>query len=440
MTFFLMSVFVFLVLWRPQEWLIPWMYGFPLLNIIFGVSLLTLMVESKEGLLRPSRHPLPQYYLLPGLFFAALMSHIAWFYWVGFVDTIEPVGRITVFTMVLLATLDRPSRLRRMALIIVAMTAFMAIHCLLQQRRGYGFASAPPMYIAATRWSAAYFRSQFFGIFEDPNDTAQMLSAALPFSFVLFRRRTLFSLLIGFAVAALLVAGILATHSRGGWVALAATVAIMVALVLPARITPYALGALALGGLISTSMAGPWLEATPYTYDRIQFWAEANWAFKSRPLFGVGFGMIREYTSGAMVTHNAFVSCYSELGLFGYWFWFNLLFLGVVGAWRSRIALAHAVTPEQKYLRRFSGAALASMVGYAASAYFLSRTFVFPIFILFALLAALPSLVDHEMPEGTPPLIEPRRDLLLWGTFATVLSVIYIYVSILLINRVYFGM
>ncbi len=439
MTFFLMFVFTFLVLWRPQEWLIPWMFGFPLLNIIFGISLFSLFVESREGVLRPARHGLPQYYLLPGLFFAALMSHVAWFYWVGFVNTIEPVARITLFTMVLLASLDRPSRLRRMALVIVVMTAVMAVHCLLQQQRGYGFANAPPLYIRATRTTPAYFRSQFFGIFEDPNDTAQMLSIALPFSFVLFKRRNLFTFLIGLGFAWLLVAGILSTGSRGGWVALLGTVAMMVALILPARWTPYALGALALGGLLSTSLAGPWLEATPYTYDRVQFWAEANWAFKSRPIFGVGYGMIREYTTRAATTHNAFVSCYSELGLFGYWFWFNLLFLGIMGAWRSRTAMKNAVTPEQKYLRRFSGAALASMIGYAASAYFLSRAFVFPIFILFSILAAIPAVTEHELSEDTPPLIEPRRDLLLWGTFATVASVLYVYVSILLINRVYFG-
>ena len=44
MTFFLTMLFVFLVLWRPQEWLVPELYGWPLLNMLgrlSGVATLT---------------------------------------------------------------------------------------------------------------------------------------------------------------------------------------------------------------------------------------------------------------------------------------------------------------------------------------------------------------------------------------------------------------
>lgn len=74
-----------------------------------------------------------------------------------------------------------------------------------------------------------------------------------------------------------------------------------------------------------------------------------------------------------------------------------------------------------------------------ASAYFLSRAFVYPTFFLFALLAAIPPIVERMLPEGHPPLLNIKKDLFLWNTLGVVISILYIYYSIILLNKAYFS-
>jgi O-antigen ligase len=227
--------------------------------------------------------------------------------------------------------------------------------------------------------------------------------------------------------------GLLTTHSRGGTVALIAVGGLLVFLRLPIRWMPWLAALGLLGFLVACSRGGAgMLDAS--ARERVVFWGYANWAFKQNPIFGIGYGMFWQISEDR-AAHNAFVHCYTEMGLVGYWFWFNLLLLGVIGCWRTRMAVRKPRTPEQRHLRRLAGMGLASMAGFSAGAYFLSRTFVFPFFFLFALLNAVPLIARNLLPSDHPPLIDTRRDVLVYGTIATLASVVYIYVSILLLNR-----
>ena len=192
-----------------------------------------------------------------------------------------------------------------------------------------------------------------------------------------------------------------------------------------------------LGALVMCPFSAAFLDES--AMDRVDFWGQANWVFKKNLLFGVGYGMFRDYISKARAAHNAFVLCYTELGVFGYVFWYGLLQVGVVGTYRARIALARAETPDQVYLKKFCGLSLAAMGGFAASSYFLSRAFVFPLFFLFAILGALPRLAEEVLPEDHPPLIDKRRDVHIMGTIGALASIIYIYYSIILLNKAFFG-
>ena len=95
---------------------------------------------------------------------------------------------------------------------------------------------------------------------------------------------------------------------------------------------------------------------------------------------------------------------------------------------------------DEAYLYRFAGLATAALGSFAASAYFLSRTFIFPLFFLIAVLNAIPFVAQREVwPEDEPPPIVPKRDVLTIGTIGVLLSIIYIYFSILVLNRVAHG-
>lgn len=424
-----------LVFWRPQEWLVQWLFGWPVLDVVVVLSLMTLLIEIDQGRQKMPRRA-PQLYLLAGLWLSAIMSHVANTYFKGMMDTIFPVFKICFFTMLLICVLDRPGRLRVMMIIFVSMSCVMAVHAIMQEVRGYGFTYARPMYVPAWRERPAHTRSLFFGIFEDPNDLAQLLATAIPFAFVITRRRSLFGFLLACAITALLVRGIMSTHSRSGFLAALAAACIMFALLLPARLLPTVLVCLVVTALLLCPLSAGYLDVS--AHDRVVYWGMANEVFKQNPIFGIGHDMFWQ-VADERAAHNAFVLCYTTLGIVGYWFWYCLLQVGIVGAWRARVSLTNIPYVDAAWLRRLCGMTIAAIAGFSVSAYFLSRTFVYPLFFLFAILAVLPIVAQRFLPEKHPVLLAPRKDVFVTGSIGTLASMVYIYFSIIFLNKAWYG-
>ncbi len=431
MTFGLTLIFVFMVYWRPQEWLFPWLFGWPVLDVVVYASVLMLMMESQQGNVNfPKRSP--TVYLLGGIVFAGMVSHAVHGYFGGMKQAFIDLFKITFFTLLLVAVLDRPHRLRITCALIVGMCCFMAYHALLQDRRGYGFIGAPPLRIPPMNGKPAYTRSLFFGIFHDPNDMGQMLASSMPLVFAVPKRFHFIKFLGCVGVCLFIYMGFLTCHSRGGWVAFWVIVGAVVAMFVPTRHMPR----LAVIGVVASLAAilfggGKLLDAS--AWERVEYWGYGNMAFKRQPIFGLGYDMFWQ-AAGGRPAHNAFVTCYTELGVFGYWMWFNIIQLGVLGCWRVRMLLENETDEEARYMYRFCGLAVAALAGFSASAYFLSRTFLFPFFFLMALANAAPIIVERLYSEPVT-LIDPKRDVLKNGTIISLLSIVYIYISILLMNR-----
>jgi O-antigen ligase len=314
----------------------------------------------------------------------------------------------------------------------------MSFHSLMQQRTGFGFGGAQPLMVYKPLENVWQARSQFFGIFSDPNDLAQFLATCIPLVFAIPLRLNPLNRIVGCGVTWFLITALLATHSRGGMVALAAAIGAMLFLMLPPRWMPFAAALALVAGLALCATAGRTM-LDESAAERVEFWGYANRAFKNNPLFGVGYGMFTEVTDRSRAAHNAFVLCYTELGLCGYWFWFTTLQLGIIGCWRTRMALRRPKTLAQDYMRRVSGLAIAAMAGFCGGAYFLSRAYVFPLFFLFGLLCAIPVIAQRLLPEDHPPLLDVKKDVLVAGTIGTGASVLYIYASILILNTVIHG-
>jgi len=435
-TFFFTFLFVILVFLRPQEWLFPWLYGVNLLDGVVILALLAFLMEINAGRIHFPRK-MPQAFLIIGFFFSGIMSHVAHTYFAGILWTIPDMFKICFFTLLLLCVIDNTRRLRLIAWVFVIMACLMAVHLLMQQKLGYGFGGQEPMYQKAWGTHRAGFRSKFFGIFDDPNDTAQFLATSIPFAFALTRRWTVQSFLLGCAITWFLLLGFQTTDSRGGLVALLTVFAVMFILLLPARWLPWCLGGFGLAALAACPLSAGFLD--PSAHERVVFWGQANWAFKANPLFGVGYGMFSDYISKARAAHNMFVLCYTSLGVFGYWFWFGLLQLGFVGAWRTRSVLRNMRDPDAAWLRRFAGLSMASMAGFTTSGYFLSRAFIFPLYFLLAILAVVPELARRFLGQNRP-LFDMQRDVGLWVTVGSLLSIVYIYFSILLLNKTFYGL
>lgn len=435
MSFGLTILFIFLVFWRPQEWLVPALWGWPLLDMITSLALLGVIFDLNQGKTRMPRTPAVM--LAAGLWFATIMSHVPHTYFQGILNTFPETFKFCFFTILLLVVIDRPARARTLVIVMVACAVIMSVHAVMQQTGG-GFADARPFKVVNHRTGELERRSCFFGIFSDPNDLGQFLAAMIPLAFAVPRRLNPISLALCAALACYIFQGLLGTHSRGGMVAVAASVGTMTLLMLPARWLPYVATAGLIGGLGACFFKGAgMLDAS--AQERVVYWGLGNYAFLRNPIFGIGYNMWWQLTAKSMTAHNAFVLCYTELGIFGYWFWFNLLALGIVGSWRARLALRRPRTQSQAYMRRLSGLSIASLAGFAAGGYFLSRAFVFPFFFLFGLLNAIPLIVQKLLPEEHPPLLNTHRDVYKLGTLATVFSIAYIYLTILILNKVYYG-
>ena len=434
MSFGLLIIFIFMVFWRPQEWLFPWMYGWPVLDVVVFASVLGFLIEWDQGKLRIDSSR-PQYFLLVGLFIAALMSHLANTYFMGLVNHWMTAFRICFFGILFFSTMTSVGRLRAVCWIFVFMAAFMGIHALLQQSRGYGFGGLPPVMSWRPGLNIRVPRSQFFGIFGDPNDMGQLFATAIPLSFVLFKRRSIFGFALGCGAFWYFLKCIDATWSRGSMIGLAATIGILLVNIFPKRWQMRLLTIGCVGGLLLFPYAGTMMDES--AMDRVNFWGEANWAFKPHPLFGVGLGMIREYITHSRAVHNAYVTCYSEIGIFGYFFWFSLLLVSIFGVVRSKIALQGIRHPDAVWLSRFCTWGLAAFAGFCASSYFLSRAFVFPLFFLVAMLSSVPYLAQQyiEDEEAYWPYVDLKADVLKKGIPLSLLSIIYIYISILLLNK-----
>jgi len=323
MTFGLVLFFVFMVLWRPQEWLVPELYGIPLLWPVIAACTLGLILESSANQLKPFRGPhLP---LLIGLFFATIMSHVRHTYFEGITWALEEVSKMCYFSWLLLTVLDRPSRLRKLVWVIVGMTTIMAIHAIMQETQGYGFAGQRPLRFPVKGEAGVFTtRSLFFGIFEDPNDLAQILCVGCAIVFAIPRHMNFFKFVLCSLVCALLVRAVISTGSRGGFLTLFAMGVCCLGLFLPVRWMPRTLFLIAVGALVLCPFSGSVLDAS--AHDRVVFWGDANAVFKQYPVFGLGYNMFPEIANDR-ASHNAFVAAYTELGVFGYWFWFGLTFI-----------------------------------------------------------------------------------------------------------------
>jgi len=421
-----------MVFWRPQEWLFPWLFGLPILDAVTYGAMLAMTMEYKSGQLRMNLKE-PQYFLYFGLFFAGVMSHVSWFYFEGLMNNWMTLFRLCFFGILLFACCSSVSHLRWIARGFVVMALLMAFHAILQDTRGYGFAGHRP--VMSWRPNVDYLvpRTRFFGIFDDPNDMGQFLATAMPMCFLFFKKTNMLTFVISALMIAYLYMGFSTTLSRGSQVGVLASVGVAAVMWIFRRRFVFGLIMGLFGALLVTPLSGRFLGDA---WERVDLWGQANRAFKTKPIFGVGIGMIRDYLDQGKVAHNAYVHAYSEIGVFGFFFWFALIWVAAIGLIQTRWALRNALTVEGRYLYRLSGWGLAALAGFCGSAFFLSRAFIFPLFFLTAMFGAVPFLAKSYVPEDEdwPRLGLTIRDVTIMGIPLAILGVIYVYVTILILN------
>jgi len=201
------------------------------------------------------------------------------------------------------------------------------------------------------------FRGRWLGIMADPNHDAMALVGALPILLFLCSGRGhgwQLRIAAAFGVAACL-AGIIATHSRGGTLGLAVAV-VMFALLSRRKALATVCVLVAAAGVLLLAPTSFWLRnetAAVGAEDlsivgRLEAWQVAERVFEERPLLGVGegafldaWGQYAPIDSDRLfgqryVAHNLLLEVLGQLGLVGLFGFLGFVLISLWSAWKAR--------------------------------------------------------------------------------------------------------
>lgn len=417
-------VYILVLFIRPQEW-VPGMMNISVMNYVMGVAIFATLLEMANNEWHFKNAP--QNWLVLGFFIAVILSNVlsfqSWFNFHATQTAFTEFGKIILLYFLISINLRSIRRVKGFIVAIIIGCLFMTIHGILQIHTGFGFGSKPPLFIPQEN----AYRIVAFGFFDDPNDVAQALVVALPFLISGIHRPGIATprRLVSLVLAGVIGYGIYLTGSRGGWLSLAVMTVSYFLLNFRHKKISLVLGVLAVVGLMALA---PARVSSVSTHDqsargRLVAWADGNRMLKMSPLFGIGKGRFGEYSESGLVAHNSFVHCWAELGLFGYFWWLGMLFASVKDGYA--LGKERSDDPEKGEMGRVSRAILVALIGFLASAVFLSRTYTPPLFILIGLIAAVRAVRERE--GGPLRLGFVRRDCR-WVLAAEMASIPFFYV------------
>jgi hypothetical protein len=244
------------------------------------------------------------------------------------------------------------------------------------------------------------------GIFNDPNDFALVLVAAIPLCLYWLTDptkkalRPIWLILLLFFGYALML-----THSRGGFLALLAGLLTLFHLKFGGKKTVL-LGLIFLP-LLFLVFAG---RMTSLSTDegtgqaRIQLWSDGLAFFLQSPLIGIGMGNYRQL--GSQVAHNSFIHSYTELGFVGGTLFLGAFWLAITGLYnlRDRPQRMEHDSGADPDLRRLHPFLMSMLVAYTIGICFLSRTYIVPTYMLLGLAVVYMRLRSAQVRDVLPTL------------------------------------
>ena len=369
------SLLLFMVVYcaRPEDW-IPGLSVVPLAKMTGVLALLGLMFSLRR--IRPSLPPEVIYLLLlvGQLFVAAAFSPV----WRGgSVQTTLDFAKVLVIVVVMSVAVNTARRLRGLIFVQAASVAAIAAVAILKGHLLLG-----------------RLEGTLDAYYSDPNDLALAIIISLPLCLaLLFLNRGVLQR-VAWALAMLVMLYVVfSTGSRGGFVALIVTAAVLLWEFAIRGRRRYLLALGVLAGIVLWQFSSGMLvgrlkgmfnrnEDTAASYDSAEarrqlFWRSVE-VTKQHPLFGVGPGNFQELSGNWHVTHNSFTQMSAEGGIPAFVLYVLILWCGFKNL-RATKRLARGRT-ESSLLGR---ALLASLAGYVAGSLFLSVSYAFfPYFLV----------------------------------------------------------
>jgi O-antigen ligase len=411
------------------------MPGLAVLRPILLAQLLAISstaIELSTGKTKFPAASSPWLLIMTGLLLGCVFSHLGNFYIDGATTALSEFGKTYITFIIIWINLNSVKRIVIFNLFLVLIATFIASHCILVALTGTGY--GPEGWVTRTD-AVGVIQAQFYGIFSDPNDTGQILILAIPLCFfLLLCTSSIFLKIIVAVVVASLMWGVLATESRGSFLSLAFTGFIalrsyfrpaqfIMIIAVGAALFPVLAPARLRGGLVDESSS-----------DRVLYWSEATDAFKTNPLFGVGYHTIQNYTHSGLTVHNSYIEAYSELGIFGYTFWFFGMTFSVYSM--ARLSKVIPENKEEQILVNWMKCIVPALAGMYFAIFFLSRAYLLPMYVVFAVIAAAYNIVSQKI--GITATSEycyvGEKQIIRWPIMAIV-SMVFIFITIRVLLR-----
>ena len=397
MAFLFLLVYLVVVYLRPAEW-IPFFHGWQLGDVtLIGGTVLALF---HAGLTRKGLVNVPHTGMLMALVAAVALSHLVHTYVGGMIGALTAFATIAVTYFLMINTVTSETRFRIVLWTVLALTALLAWQGVYQFQHLHGWAG---------QGMASNRRIRWISIFNDPNDLALAFVIMVPVLVAILLKRGFIGLkIVPLGLLGLVLYAIFLTNSRGGMLGLMAAITFFFV-----KRSRWVVPGMTVGGCLAALVFtfGPsrlgLLSATDESaYGRLDAWYYGFQLLKSSPLFGAGFNMFTE--DYPITAHNSFMLAASELGLVGLVAWVGLLYTAFKG-----------LSLVQRHVARLAPYAYglqAGLVGFGATAFFLSRTYNDLVYLLCGLSASL----YHVAAQQTDLVVFrlTRRDLrniLLWA-------------------------
>ena len=404
-----LCLYIAAVMIRPHEF-VSFFQGFPL---PLTLELLTAVVWS----LSRKRFDALQIKAVLLLNLSIAISWLTLSLTVGISNAFQFFANQALVLILIANIVDSVNKQRLVFMLIAISAAVMSIHGIyqLEAEDKIGWTGVKAM-VRHDSGEDPVWQARYTGPFQDPNDMGMLLACVLPMIFYLWKTSKNIVMKLAWVGCALLIfEGIYIVNSRGTILAAVAPVLLFFALrynlakaLVPiAVMVPVAIAVLPSRIFISNDES---------SQQRIEAWYQGYLMFKSNPVFGVGMNNFIEHHY--KTAHNSWVLAYAELGLIGFYFWILVIFGSLHMAYHSMrlpkqpeaARVADEATLRDEVL--IAATLFYSMVAAYVSAFFLSRTYSFLIYLLCGLCAASYFRMQAKYPDFPPRQIKGRLFIL----------------------------
>ncbi|GAD89344.1 hypothetical protein VHA01S_019_00210 [Vibrio halioticoli NBRC 102217] len=310
--------------------------------------------------------------------------------------------KIMLMTLAIIWIINNKQQLRKICWAIIIAGALVACVALFNSINGIGLVEGTRVTIGR----------QIGSMLGDPNDLALVLLFPLAFcaSFLFNPHLRFFPRLVGLCVLVLLSMAIVATQSRGGLLGMIAVYAVFISQAVRSKLLLVSVGAIGLFALyfvagIADRASGGAAEAgiDSSSMGRLYAWQAAIKMAVHNPFTGVGINNFYSnyyfYSSHwdglNHAVHSTWFGVLAETGFVGLTVFIALIVSLVRTAKRSNRQLKRMPKPEG-YLVSSANAVYAGLIGTIASGTFLTQAFVWPIYILAALIICVSHIVQND--------------------------------------------